>query len=161
MTGLRPRSGLRAVALVVAGLLAVLAIGAALSIVLGDPAIPDHRAGLTMSDGQLAIVTCPGEGLSKVEIQRGAEDGPLVWAAASEGPSADSVLVERRPEGFMVSKADLPLQTKSTYAVRDILDAKGNPLITSYLVFEPSQISSGFVTFTNGARVSMSSGWCD
>jgi hypothetical protein len=130
----------------------VLGVGFLVALAVSEPVSIHSRAGVTTQHGDVVLVTCQRIGIGSVSLQRGDEaDGHVVWKVTHAGHHVVAELPVRAANaGFDADRSELPLEPGSTYAVQEVESDNGSPLISSYIVFVPSQLRSGVVETVYG-----------
>lgn len=133
----------------VAGLVAVLAVGTVVSGVVHERSASDvGEVGVARVGGTLRVVSCRPGGLRSVELQTGTETGELIWRAdVKPGHRArGSIDVVGSLDEYVVSGPTVDVErSDEKFAVRKVIDADGHSLLRSLLVFVPNDIPEGQV----------------
>ena len=138
------------------GLGVVLVVGVLVSAVVGERgAVAHNQLGVVTSNGTVSVVTCRSQGIGLVELQAGANEGPLVWSAQlRSGTARQSVEISAQaPSGYRVTARGLPLEPGRNYAIRQADDGEQRLLADSYLVFKPRQLTPGRAYLGDGKSV--------
>jgi hypothetical protein len=142
--------------LVAAGIAFVsLAIGGVVAMMANGGNFETETVGVTRIHDQLTIVSC-SRPIESVDLSDGS--GPstdFTWSARTTGPPSISVPLADSISGYEAVGTAPNADSERPFTVQSVKTESGLPIIATILVFVPSKISEGFVTFGSDERLAI------